>query len=103
MWVHVCFYTHFLSTLYLCQKKIKVLQTQYLSKFAALSTHTFCPITPKFDKEPFLWLNSKYNKKLHGNHTQQAERSVMEFYYLIITGTADTAFTDTGGIVIGID
>ncbi|WP_295278474.1 hypothetical protein, partial [Veillonella sp.] len=31
--------------LYLCQKKIKVLQTQYLSKFAALSTHTFCPIT----------------------------------------------------------
>ncbi|WP_295277652.1 hypothetical protein, partial [Veillonella sp.] len=32
-------------TLYLCQKKIKVLQTQYLSKFAALSTHTFCPIT----------------------------------------------------------
>ena len=46
MWVHVCFYTHFLSTLYLCQKKIKVLQTQYLSKFAALSTHTFCPITP---------------------------------------------------------
>ena len=45
MWVHVCFYTHFLSTLYLCQKKIKVLQTQYLSKFAALSTHTFCPIT----------------------------------------------------------
>ncbi|WP_295241098.1 hypothetical protein, partial [Veillonella sp.] len=34
-------------TLYLCQKKIKVLQIQYLSKFAALSTHTFCPITPK--------------------------------------------------------
>lgn len=76
--------------------------TQQLRRMSFLKVHRLFS-APKFDKEPFLWLNSKYNKKLHGNHTQQAERSVMEFYYLIITGTADTAFTDTGGIVIGSD
>ena len=67
--------------------------TQQLCRMSFLKVHRLFS-TPKFDKEP---------KKLHGNHTQQAERSVMEFYYLIITGTADTAFTDTGGIVIGSD
>ena len=62
MWVHVCFYTHFLSTLYLCQKKIKVLQTQYLSKFAALSTHTFCPIT--LESEEYKEIQKKRLMKL---------------------------------------
>ena len=46
----------------------------------------------------------KYNKK-NSTATTLSKLSVVSwsFYYLIITGTADTAFTDTGGIVIGSD
>ncbi len=76
--------------------------TQQLCRMSFLKVHRLFS-APKFDKEPFLWLNSKYNKNSMATTLSKLSAVSWSFYYLIITGTADTAFTDTGGIVIGSD